>query len=548
VAEFTDQVKAFYERLEPTQRRVLWAAIAAALLVVVGVGAWASRTPYAVLTRAGTGDEAAALTRSLSVAGIPFEVGSDGRTILVPEEMEVDARRAASSDEGIVGLEGLEQIDPWVSPFQEQLHRQRMLQGELVRVINSIDGIAASSVALNLPERAAFLREEARSTAAVTVRPDEGASVSRESARAIAQLVSHSVSGMTADDVSVVDASSGRLLWAGAANDPNDPANGDLAALAARRETALADGVRAALARILGSSGAAAVTVNVELETSAVQSTTSEIDPDSAAPAKERTETEANGAATSSAVGVPGTDSNLPERSGAGGSGASGRKRDSQETTYQYSQTQTTTVRPAGDIRRLSASVMIDTAALKAVLGEGAKPEDEVQLRSQLEAAVKAALGASSKRSDDVVVTFVSFAPTQLAEELPAEVPVAEVVERWAPEALALLAVALAFVFVVRPLVAAVRPPPSVAVAGAGALAGGVTDGEDAEGGTGEGSANTPMPDADGDEDELTTRIRRHVERFQSLQPQHVSELVRRESQNSAEVVRRWIRSQGGAS
>jgi len=359
--------------------------------------------------------------------------------------------------------------------------------------------------------------------------------------------VSHSVSGMTADDVSVVDASNGRLLWAGAANDPDDPASGDLAALAARRETALADGVRAALARILGSSGAAAVTVNVELETSAVQSTTSEIDPDSAAPAKERIETEANGSATAAAVGVPGTDSNLPERSGAGASGASGRKRDSQETTYQYSQTQTTTVRPAGDIRRLSASVMIDSGALKAVLGDAAKPEDEVRLKSQLESAVKAALGASAKRSDDVVVTFVSFAPTQLAEEVPAEVPVAELVERWAPEALALLAVALAFLFVVRPLVAAVRPSPGVVASGAAAsVAGDNAAGEGVEDGLAEGSANTPMPDED--EDELTTRIRRHVERFQSLQPQHVSELVRRESQNSAEVVRRWIRSQGGAS
>jgi flagellar M-ring protein FliF len=547
VAEFTEQVRSFYDRLEAAQRRVLWAALAASLLVVVGVGFWASRTPYTVLTRAGTGDEAAALTRALSVAGIPFEIGSDGRTILVPEELEVDARRAASSDEGIVGLEGLEQIDPWVSPFQEQLHRQRMLQGELVRVINSIDGIAASSVSLNLPERAAFLREEARSTAAVTIRPDEGATVSRDAARAIAQLVSHSVSGMTADDVSVVDASSGRLLWAGVANDPDDPANGDLAALAARRETALADGVRAALARILGSTGAAAVTVNVELETSAVQSTTSEIDPDSAAPAKERIETEANGAATSSAVGIPGTDSNLPERSGGGGAtGASGRKRDSQETTYQYSQTQTTTVRPAGDIRRISASVMIDTAALKAVLGDGAKPEDEVKLRAQLESAVKAALGTSTKRNDDVVVTFVAFAPAQLLDEAPAEVPVAEVIERWAPEALALLAVALAFVFVVRPLVAAVRPPPVVASSGAVVGEGSsVVAGGDLDEGV-EGGANTPMPDED--EDELTTRIRRHVERFQSLQPQHVSELVRRESQNSAEVVRRWIRSQGGAS
>ncbi len=547
MAEFTDQMTAFYERLEASQRRVLWAAVVAALLVIGGVGYWASLTPYAKLTTVQSADEAASVTRSLSRAGIPFEVSVDGRTISVPVGMEIDARRAASSEDGIVGLEGLSQIDPWVSPFQEQLHRQRMLQGELQRTINSITGVAASSVSLNLPERAAFLRDEARSTAAVTVQPDAGGSVSRDTARSIAQLVSHAVAGMTADDVTVVDASTGRLLWAGVASDPENPQNGDLTAQAARKEAVLADGVRTALARLLGSPNAAAVTVNVELETSAVQSTTSEIDPESAAPQKERIETEANGTSTSGAAGVPGTDSNLPERGGSASGSASGRKRDAQETTYQYSQTQTTTVRPAGDVRRLSASVMIDTAALKAVLGADAKPEDEVKLKQELENAVRASLGASSKRADEVVVTFVAFAPAQLDAEVP-EVSTAEVVERYFPYALAVAAIGLAFLFVIRPLMASIRPPAPVSAAGGLVGAG---EGADAAGDEAAGEddlpANSPIA-AGADEDDLSQRIRSHVERFRSLQPQHVSDLVRRESENSAEVLRRWIRSQGGAS
>ncbi len=536
--DFLAQLRAFYDRLEPAQRRVLWAAVVAALLVVAGVGLWASRTEYVTLTRASSADEASVVARSLAVAGIPYALDTDGLTIRIPAEMEIEARRAASSEDGIVGLEGLEQIDPWVSPFQEQLHRQRMLQGELVRTINTLKGVSASTVQLNLPERAAFLRDEARSTAAVTVRPELGAQIDRNTARSIAQLVSHAVAGMTVDDVSVVDASSGRVLWAGQKDaEEGGSATTDLAAQAARREGALADGVRSALTRLLGSPDAAAVTVHVELETSAVQSTVNEIDPESASPARERIESEENGTATANPIGVPGTDANLPERAVAGtNAAAGGRKRDSSETTYQYSQTQVTTVKPAGDIRRVTASVMIDAAALKAVLGEGATPEQEQQLKREIEGSVKASLGHSASRGDQVVVTFMAFAPQALGE---AEiVPTSTVVERYAPTGLAALAVVLAFLFVVRPLIRAVRPASPEAGAAAAEAAEAANS-----------SMSTVIGDPTDDEDmDLSTRLRLYAEGYQSLQPHHVSDLVRRESVHSAEVVRRWIRTSGGAS
>lgn len=533
--EFVHQVQTFYAELEPARRRVLWAAVVASVLLIGGVAWWANQTPLTVLTRTTTADEAQSVVRALSGAGIPFELGNDGRTIRVPADREVDARRAASSEDGIVGLEGLEQIDPWVSPFQEQLHRQRMLQGELTRTINALEGIAASTVQLNLPERAAFLRDEARSTAAVTVRPDERSQIDRNRARSIAQLVSHAVAGMTADDVTVVDASTGRLLWSGNATDPDSATGGDMNALAARRESALSDGVRTALTRILGSADAAAVTVHVELETSAIQSTISEIDPESAAPAKERIESEENGNASRAAEGIPGTTANTPERAGGTAAGAaSGRKRDTSETTFQYSSTQTTTVRPAGDIRRLSAAVAIDEAAIASVLGPTATEQDKQKLREELESAVRASLGFSAKRNDDVVVSFMAFAPAVLTEETPKST-VSEAVERYGPQGAVLVALLLAYLLVVRPLVQAVRPP-SVPISSVTTVAG-----ENAE-----GAANTPMPGEETDENDIAGRIRRHVERFQTLQPQHVSDLVRRESENSAEVLRRWIRSQQG--
>jgi flagellar M-ring protein FliF len=518
VSDPLQQLRDFHAGLEPARRRTLWAAAAVSLAAIVGVGVWASQPDYVLLTRASDTDEAGVITRSLAQEGIPFHLDADGLTVRVPSQSEIDARKAASGDGGIVGLEGLDKIDPWVTPFQEQLHRQRMIQGELVRTIDTLAGVASSTVHLTLPEHSAFLRDQERSTAAVTLRPDPGAPLDRGTARSVAQLVSHAVTGMTAQDVTVVDASTGRVLWGDASDTgAGGTGTGDLAVAAAAREAALAEGVRSALAHLLGDPEAASVTVHVELETAAIQSTTNAVDPDSAVAATERVESEKDTRATTAAAGVPGTDSNIPERTPSA-SLPSGREHNTSQTTYQYTTTTTTTIRPAGDIRRLSASVLIDSAALTRAAGG-----DEAALRQRLDTAVRAALGASETRGDAVVLDVMPFAtPTPVEVE-----PVAATVawQPMLPSAVAALALVLVFVFFVRPLMRATRPAtPAV--------------------------ANTPMPLAtigDDDEDEeeldLSARLRAHIGRLQSHQSHDISDLVRKESEHSAEVLRRWIRA-----
>lgn len=522
MADLLDQLRTFYSGLDATRRRVLWGASALSLAAIAGVGFWASAPSYVVLTRAGDADEAAAVTQALSAAGVPFTVDSDGRTVRVPSLQEVDARRAASGDDGIVGLEGLEKIDPWVTPFQEQLHRQRMIQGELVRTIDGIAGVQSSTVHLDLPEPSAFLRDVARAGAAVTIRPDPGTEIDSRTARSIAQLVSHAVSGMETEDVTVVDASSGRTLWGGGSSG-DAGMDSDLSAKAAAREASLASGVRTALAQLLGRADAAAVTVRVELETAAVQTTVNAVDPLSSATQTERVETE-NDTRGLSSGGVPGTDSNVPERASSSSTGGT-HTRESTQTTYQFTTTTTTTTTPAGDIRRLSASVIIDSAAFAkavAVSGADGKPGDGAVLRAQIESAVRAALGSNAKRTDEVVVTFLPFVTE--AEAAATSVSVAPVV---AEPPYTLIAVGIAALVVVLALVGrtllkgkAAADPVAAPLPGAAA--------EDEE---------TPAPI------DLAARLRSHLNRLESHTPREVSDLVRLESSNSAEVVRRWLHS-----
>lgn len=526
-----EQMQSFYSSLEPARRRVLWVATALSLVTVAGVAAWSMQPDYVLLTRAADPDEAQIIARSLAQAELPYTIDADGVTVRVPRVSQVEARRAASSDGGIVGLEGLEQIDPWVTPFQEQLHRLRMMQGELVRTLDGITGVATSTVHITFPERTAFIGDAGRPTAAVTLRPDAGTTIDRNTARSVAELVSHAVAGMSAADVTVVDASTGRLLWTGGKDEADGSDDGaELALLAARQEVQLTEGVRVALAHLLGRDDAVAVTVNVELERSAVQSTVNAVDPDSSVTATEKIESETNGSGSATPSGVPGTDSNLPERTASGSSGAtSSRSRETQQSTYQFTTTTTTTSTPPGDVRRVSASVMIDQAAVTAAAAGG----DEAALRTQLEAGVRAALGASDKRGDSVIVSFVPFAPevldTAAADAAAAQAAAASAAawERFLPAVL-VAAVAIAILaFFVRPLLAAVRTQ-GVATTGPRVVL--TPDGIIDENGV------ETSPDLD-------ERLRARIARLDSHQPSHVSALVIQESVHSAEVLRRWIRT-----
>jgi flagellar biosynthesis/type III secretory pathway M-ring protein FliF/YscJ len=175
----------------------------------------------------------------------------------------------------------------------------------------------------------------------------------------------------------------------------------------------------------------------------------------------------------------------------------------------------------------LTASVMIDEKAVIAAAAGG----DQAALRTELEAGVRAALGESSKRGDDIVVSFLPFAPpdTAAADAAAAEAAAnAETWQRFVPAAVVAAAVLAAFFFLVRPLMAAVRTPAVVAKEIAVPVA---------------GQADGAAEEDEGTVIHLDERLRARLARLDSHQASDVSDLVRQESVHSAEVLRRWIRN-----
>ena len=532
LSDATTQVTAFWNGLDDSRKRVLSVATIASILALFAVGWWASQPNWTPLTRISEGDARNTVLDQLSVAGVHWRLGEDGQTIEVLASEEKLARKEGAGQHGLVGLRGVDQLDPWITPFQEQLQKQKMLQEELMLQINGIQGIAASRVLLNLKAGSGFIGDEARASASVTVKGDAGSTLSRDVARGIAQLVSHSVAGMTEDEVTVLDQGTGRTLWSSVSANEQGTSSADDAS---KRGQALAASVTDALAAVLGSPEHVRVSVQVDLDTSSSQSTTNGVDPDTQAPLRERAESDINSSGTTANGAEAGVSSNQPQAAigtaAATTGGGTNRKREETDNQYQYSTTQVTTVKPAGTIRRVSAAVFINNATI-AALAATAKM-DEAALRSELEKSAKAALGIDATRGDALIVSFVPFAAPEISD---AALVTPYPWERLAPSGVALVAILLTFFLVIRPLLRSVTSAvaaPASRRAAAGAL--GAPPGE--------GGADEDDLVDDGKVIDLSERLRRQVEGYKHVSAEDVSELVLRETDLSAEVLRRWIRT-----
>lgn len=539
--DYRQQLATFWSGLDASRRRVLGGAVGASLLSLVAVGFWASQPDWTTLTRISDADTRAQVQDRLSTAGVQWRVGTDGQSLEVLAQDLGSAKKEAAGSHGLVGLSGVDQLDPWITPFQEGLQKQKMLQEELILQINGIDGIAASRVLLNLRTGNGFLGDTARSSASVSVKSDDGVTLNRDLGKSIALLVSHSVAGMTDQDVTVVDQRTGRLIWSG--DSTPETTGGDDATKRAKR---LEEQATAALAAVLGSPDRVRVSVSVELDQTSTQSTVNAVDPDSAAALREKSESDQNSSGGASATngGEAGVQSNQPQSAIGATSTGVARKREETDTQYQYTTSSTTTTKPAGSLKRVSAAVFLDSAAVTAIATAGGM--DPAAYQATLEKAALAAIGADTTRGDQVVVSFVPFAEETLSE---ATATAAFPWERLLPAGVALVAVMLTFLMLVRPLVRTLQAQQ----AGNRRNAEGELVQEDGQpvtarpNGAALRGAAAYAAAAEGEDDDnvvdLAARLRKQVDSFKHVSAADVSELVNRETGHSAEVLRRWVRS-----
>src|SRR5690606_17647256 len=173
-----EQIQTIIENLRSfgTRRLALMGGMAALIMATVVVGSiYLNRPAYETLYVGLERSDASQIGMVLGEAGIEFDVGADGTSVLVAAGNTARARMLLA-EKGLpnsanAGYELFDNVGSLgLTSFMQQITRVRALEGEISRTIQSLAGVKAARVHIVMSERANFRREEQQPSASVVIR------------------------------------------------------------------------------------------------------------------------------------------------------------------------------------------------------------------------------------------------------------------------------------------------------------------------------------------------------------------------------------------
>ena len=462
-------------------------AFVAVVGLVTSTGWWVTRPTYTLLFEDMDQAAAAEVVSKLEAQKIDYELAPGGRGVRVPTT-QVDRLRLDFSAEGLpssgrIGFEIFDRTAFGQTEFLEHVNYRRALEGEIARTISSISEVSSARLHIAMAKDSLFGAREQPAKASVILKlRNPSRPLAPATVTGITNLVAASVEGLRAEAVVVMD-SFGRPLAK-----PSADEDAPLGAAQSEKQRGLERDMGERLVSLLEPVvGPDRVRVNVAVRLSAAseEQTEEKWDPETTVIRSRQMTADA---APSSTVGaVAGARANLPAAAGPNGVppatppapllAASGRS--SETTNYEISRTTRHTVKPSGDVARLSVAVILDDELVVKKDAKGTatrssrsrKPE-ELQ---KIHGLVAAAVGLDPARGDQLTVENIAF------DAAPPEEPVPpSLIEQYGPVAGegakvigVLLLVGLVILVVVKPVVqAALGGPRAEPVAvGAGGVA-----------------------------------------------------------------------------
>jgi flagellar M-ring protein FliF len=419
-----DQIKRMLESLN--WKQMLSLALAAA--AVIGGLAWFSRwnreRDFRPLYSSLAPEDAAAVLAKVRENGSEFRLSENGAVVLVPSERVAELRLimagAGLPKSGRIGYELFDKSTFGMSDFTEQVNYHRALEGELERSVMSLAEVEQARVHITFPKDSLFLdtRQPAKASVLVKLRP--GAQLSQQNVAAICQLAASAIDGLLPEAVSVLDTRGNLLNKARKAGSPDDPEPSE-ASLEYRQklEHDLLVKINNTLEPLLGADKFRA-TASVDCDFSSAEQSEETYDPTkSVMVSSQKTEDMSTAAG---AAGIPGTPSSLPRPAARAGSSGNTVSRRTENISYQSSHTVRHVREPEGTIKRMSVSLLVDSAVRYEGTGAKAKRIVEAPSADKLKAIhdlVAGVIGLSTERGDQLVVETLPFESTLNPEQLP---------------------------------------------------------------------------------------------------------------------------------
>jgi flagellar M-ring protein FliF len=416
------------------------------------------------------------IVQRMDAQGIPYELRGDGAQIYVPQD-QVARLRLSLASEGIpsggsIGYEIFDRADALgTTNFVQQINQIRALEGELARTIRSLHQVRSARVHLVMPKRELFSRDRAEPTASVVLALQ--GSLDKGQVSAIQHLISSAVPGMRSKNVSVID-DNGELLARGGGEDSFDTENAE--DMRRSYEARLSQAIEQLLAQTLGA-GKVRAEVTADLDFNHITTNKEDFNPDGQV-VRSTNSVEENSTSQErergNNVSVANNTPNPPGQDSNNATGSQSQNGRTEETVnYEISKTVRTEVKAGGDVKRISAAVLVD--GVHEVGADGTKtytPRSADEL-AQIDALVKSAIGFDQARGDVVNVVNMRFAEPELIEDSGMSVLGLDKTDLMRLAELVVLAIVamLVLLLVVRPLLTRILAMPAVAPAGV-ALAG----------------------------------------------------------------------------
>lgn len=518
-------------------------ALAIALLVIAGLylNRPTMETAYIGLEPGDLGK----VTLALAEAGMEFEVGAEGSSVLVPVGT-VGRARAFLAERGLpdssnAGYELFDEVGSLgLTSFMQEITRVRALEGEIARTIQAISGISAARVHIVMPDRGSFRSGPQEPSASVMIRTS--GSQGQRSAEAVRHLVSASVPGLGIDNVTVLD-SSGQLLASG--DDMSNSALNRSHNIVQLVEYEIENNINKALAPFLGAENFRS-SVKADLNTDSRQIMEQIFDPQSRVERSTRVTREEEQSSRSEGNDPATVEQNLPEANpeaeGTGPSSSEVLERREEQTNYEINSKTVETVKNSYDIDQLSIAVVVNRARLMALVGEDATQEEIDAKLAEMQRIAATAAGLDDGRGDTIALSAMEFMDNQLLDDSAASPTIMESLARHAGSMVnagAFVVVALLVIwFGLRPLARSIGAPPAVAESNngleladfsPGTPAGGQVDGFGADFGFGGGDDLLSMEESG----QFNRRVKEGPER-------RLARMVDLNEERTAKILRKW--------
>jgi flagellar M-ring protein FliF len=524
--------------------------LAATFVIVIGVviasAMWLQKPTYRLLQGDLDPETMGQVVARLKTLKVPYELDEGGRGVRVPasriDELRLEFAASGGSEAGLPGWKLFDGQDFGITEFGEKIKYRRAMEGEMARTIATLAEVSSARVHIAMGKEELF-GESRPATASVVLKLKAGRSLPTSAVNGITNLVASAVDGMKAESVVVLD-NYGRPLTRPKV-DENDPAGAASMERQQRLEREYAQRVVAMLEPIVGADHVR-VNVALTLKRETTEQTQESWDPNMTVVRSQQTTSETqNGGATALATpppgvvpGTAGTRSNMPAPAPNGGTGAAPLNLAQGPTSQRTTETRnneigvikTHTIQPAGEIERLSVAVIVDDdQQIKTENGNTsvARTKRTSEELKKFENLVASSVGFNMERGDRVTVENIAF-DEPLAEEVAAPgvfVRYQPQIEESARVVGLIVVVVLAFLFVVKPLMAKVSA--GAASGGGGGMAVAVAGNRPRTVAELEGEIEAQLDAAETKGDRKLPVLTKRVADGAMKEPEHVAKVLR---------------------